>query len=180
LLAVGFREALLPEAQQRLLLLVEESHVLLEQCGLSPTRLPELVENNPAVAIEVLLKFMSEPANAEISEYIAVLVNMELTAQSMEVVNTLTTAVVLPSEFIHLYITNCISSCRNVAEKFNQNRLVRLVSIFLQSLIRNKIIDVLDLQAEVQGFCLEFSKVKEATTLFRLLKSAALETGDDD
>lgn len=148
---------------------------------LPPSRLPELVEHNPLVAIELLLRILpvsssiAQPndgvAGSETIAYLDALGGMELSLPTIDVVNRLTIATTLPDEFLHTFIHNGIVSCGRIGDKYLQNRLVRLVCVFLQSLLRNKVLAVARLSVEIQAFCVEFSRIREAASLYRLLKA---------
>lgn len=159
----------IPEAQQqRVVAQLDAEPKLVHLCGLTPQKLPDLVQNNASLATKVLLKLTS---SRQMTQYLAALVDMEMNLNSIEVVNRLSNAVHLPSDFIHTYISKCIQSCRDIPDKYGQVRMVRFVCMFLKNLIKNKTIDVQDFFIEVQSFCIDHSGIREVADLFRSLKS---------
>ncbi|KAG0099235.1 hypothetical protein BGZ93_008476, partial [Podila epicladia] len=154
--------------------------------------LPGIVDNNPTIAFNLLLhliqmsldldtKGSGKPQNGKsgkpdspepsiVSGYLDTMTHSKrLTLHSLEVVNRLTGATTLSPQFLHAYIENAIRCCEMVDDKVGQARVVRMLCVFLQSLLRNDVITIPGYYHALQSFCVQFSRVKEVATLFQTL-----------
>lgn len=96
--------------------------------------------------------------------------NSTPTKNSMEVLSVVAHAVQLPEEYLHLFISNCITWCKGIKDPVEQTRSVSMVCVFLNTLVRWKSLVVADVFVELESFCVTFSRVTAAANLYRLLK----------
>jgi hypothetical protein len=147
---------------------LKQNKKLLSLGGISHKNLGELVEKNSGLAVEIMILIMN---STRIQDYFGELVNIPMSINVLEVVNKLAMTMELPAEFLHLFISNYMNSCKSIKEKYNQTRFVRLLCVFMSALLKNKILDNQELYTEIEHFCTEFSSIKEANTVYRSIKS---------
>ena len=63
--------------------------------------------------------------------------------------------------------------CPSFVARTLQSRIVRIVCELIRALADARVVNLGDLSAEIQAFCVEYSRVREAALLFRELKSTA-------
>ncbi|KAI9289774.1 hypothetical protein BC943DRAFT_82181 [Umbelopsis sp. AD052] len=161
--------------QEDLLRMMELDVEKMKEC-LPADRLPDLIEHNQTIATEALEVLAPLP---EFSDYLQTLLTIEITNNTMEVVHRLLIGLhrtYVPDEFLHIYLSNCIRSCELIDDRSLQSRQVRLVSVFIQSLLRNNVINISDFLIEIQSFCIEFSRHRGAASLFRIVAEQANNT----
>ncbi|KHN82118.1 CCR4-NOT transcription complex subunit 11 [Toxocara canis] len=130
---------------------------------------PKFIDDNPIVAAAVIVRRVNKNAD-ELREFFDLLLNMNLSVQGMEVVNKLCTQIEFPQDYLNSYISMCVQRCEDPSQSsFAQCRQVRMVCVFLSSLIRNGNWDVHPLSVELQSFVLKFNHVREAVSLYQAI-----------
>jgi len=156
----ALERALAPAEQRRVLDYFHDNPVRVESGDI-----PALIEHNPMVAYPVILRVMEGQMDPLADDYLASMIGMDLSLHTMEVVNRLAMADALHAEYLQMFLGSCMAHCSTM--KTNSVRLVRLVCILIQSLIRHNKIEKEDISFEVQTFCVEFSRVREAAALYK-------------
>lgn len=183
LYAKAEKKALDVDEQRRLVAALNRNPPLAFKLPFVPQRVPHFIEHNPQVACELLRCYLSLPAASEHAKnnqaFLQQLRAMELSIQFMEVVSHLSSSGALPSADLRLLVGQCIGKCENVPDRFMQHRLVRLVCVFFHSAMRGRLIDFTrELLIEIQAFCVQFSRIREASTLYRFMKQLDVCFGD--
>ncbi|CAG9804659.1 unnamed protein product [Chironomus riparius] len=166
----AFKQTIRIHDQKVLLDVLEKDPDMIHKIGIKPSNISNIIEFNPSFAHNVLAILLKSTVSTDyLSAIIKTALNMSL--NSLEVVNRLASSMELPTEFLHLYILNCIEACEKMTDERFQKRSVRILCVFLQSLVRKKKIDINDISIEIESFCITFSKIKEATELYKICKT---------
>ena len=130
-----------------------------------PAKLPDLVTHNPNIAKDILV-YMTN--SHEISKYYDMLNQMRLSISLLEVFDGVQHHVDFPKEFTLLFVKNCMEQCSTIgATRVHKNRQVRIVIVFLQSILKQRVMDFEDISPSIKQFCMEHSTLKEAQDLLK-------------
>jgi len=167
LMSEALRRELDPDLKEKLVAKMKDPQDVLKS-GLNPSTLRSLVQHNPAIAIECLLTLA--PLR-QLNPYLTTLVASGMTLQSLEVVYRLVHNIDVPDKFVRAYVLKCVRACSEMPNKGNRDSAVRLLCVFLATIIRSKKFDVSTCFVELQAFCIEFHAVREAAACHRLLRA---------
>eukprot|EP00762_Andalucia_godoyi_P007926 ANDGO_01215.mRNA.1 CCR4-NOT transcription complex subunit 11 len=180
LLKKAFKSTLVPSQTQQVVEDIDAAF-LKKQVAVVQEKMPELVEHNPNIAAHVLEVLGT--VDAKLSEsMLEGVIKMPMSLHVIEVVNRLITnatanaaagnrVFVFPRSLLFQFLSNCVASCERTPDPYMQTRLVRLLCVFAQSLLRNKIVLAQQVAPELMPFCVQFSRVADAQKLYESLAS---------
>lgn len=140
--------------------------------GVRSTFVPFLTKN-PAVCTVLMKKLASA---FDISDHLQMLLGAPLTIHSFNVVTVLAVDGKLSEDFVAQIISKGIHSCDSISDIATRNRQVRIVCVFVASLLQDLPYPLGGIVFELREFCLRNGHVQEASDLYRRL-SAVVPSG---
>ncbi|KAL3982179.1 hypothetical protein ACH3XW_46140 [Acanthocheilonema viteae] len=163
---------------QKLAEAIAKDPSLAELIDIPLTKFDKYIDDNPAIAAAVIVARITQNCN-ELPQFFQLLAGMKISVQAMEVVNKLCAQIEFPQEYLNSYIATCVRRCEEPDQTpFMQCRQVRVVCVFLSSLIRSRTWDVRPLSVELQAFVLKFNHVREAASLYQAILMALQPLAD--
>jgi len=142
--------------------LISAPHLVLQV--LTPTALSLLVQRNKSLAAE-LLKAL---AGCALFPSLLTALCAESSAEAIEVVSELQTSVPVPEEAVGAFVSAHMAHAKNLGTEPLVKSFVRKLCLFIERLVRGKLLPAA-LRQEVLAFANEYSRVKEASALYRLV-----------
>lgn len=165
-LNLACRMPLRPIEQEQFLKTLRADKELVFHIDMCPAKLPDLVTHNPRIAKDMII-YMTN--TAEISKYYDMLASMRLSINLLDVFDNVQQHVSIPKVFTLLFVKNCMDQCNQPGPKnIQKNRQVRIVIVFLTNMIKSRALESEDIFDSIRQFCIEHSKVKEASDLLKI------------
>ena len=88
----------------------------------------------------------------------------------MEVIKELSTDKITTSDELYLIIEHMASKCETLSDKDVQDRSIRMVCLFVKSLLERNVVRFNIVAIILESFCLKFSRLKDAVEFYKYLK----------
>jgi len=161
----------LPPDQQRSLLHVFVQHPnSIFKCGLSPAKIPALVEANKEIGNAVLQRLCTTEYR---DEFLAALTKADISEPSCDVVLRLVSSGVMPVSSLLAFISHGVKSLEGRAatdSKSVQHRATRVFAVLCHNLVISKVLKHSDVICELQHFCTANASVAEVAQLYGVIR----------
>lgn len=157
------------EKVDQLLKALDSDPSLLLHLSIDPEKFPPLVQRNPSIATSILIKSCNNELFEPLTEK---LIFMDLSLQQMEVMHSLLINAELPKPILPLFLTNSVSTCKNVKDRSLQARLVRLLCVLISTLLKRRLLPAGEIPNDVAEFFKQFQAHKDITELLKKLDKA--------
>jgi hypothetical protein len=132
---------------------------------LTSLTLPDLVQRNKTLAINLLRTLVDLPCFPSL---LASLYTGTITSEAIEVLSELMISVPLPCEFVSTFISAHIAHVKDIRTEPKLKLFVKKLALFIERLVRDRLIPT-EMREEVLEFANDYSRVKEASALYRLV-----------
>lgn len=154
------------EKADQLLKALDSDPNLLLQLSIDPEKFPPLVQRNPTIASNILVKLHHHELFESLTEK---LIFMDLSVQQMEVMHSLLINAELPKAILSVFLTNSVNTCKNIKERSLMARLARLLCVLITTLMKRRLLPMSEIPNDVIEFFKQFQAHKDITELLRKL-----------
>jgi len=134
---------------------------------ISTEMLPFLIKQNPFLATAFLVRLSNYPI---VSAYLEVLINCEVTLNSLDVAMKVFKTIKIPNEFVIKYTNSIMTKVLEMDESNkDQVKLARGVIAFIKNFKKTKLNGCQDFQEKLEQFLDEFIAVEEIQQFRKLM-----------